>query len=80
MTFSVFWLSGQSRKKNMSGDVYEVEKLTASRVRRGIKQYLVKWRGHSKQTWEPQENILAPTLIENFNARQKKGKHASQSM
>lgn len=39
--------------------VYNVEKLIASRLQGGVKQYLVRWEGYTEKhdSWEPMENL-----------------------
>ena len=43
----------------MSDEEYEVEAIVGKRVKRGIVQYRVKWRGYdvSENTWEPVSNL-----------------------
>jgi len=38
---------------------YEVEEIINSRLRRGKLQYLIKWKGYTREnnTWEPEENV-----------------------
>jgi hypothetical protein len=40
-------------------DEYEVEKILGARKRKGIRQYLVKWKGYLENynQWEPEENL-----------------------
>uniref|UniRef100_A0A6P7GHV3 Polycomb group protein Pc-like n=1 Tax=Diabrotica virgifera virgifera TaxID=50390 RepID=A0A6P7GHV3_DIAVI len=42
------------------------ERITRKRIRKGVVEYLVKWKGWSQRhnTWEPEENILDNRLIE----------------
>ena len=46
-------------KFNKQDDKYEVEKIIKSRITKGIKEYLVLWRGYPKSmaTWIPAENL-----------------------
>merc|ERR1719220_3104935 len=48
--------------------VFAAERLTKKRRKAGRKEYLVKWKGWSPKysTWEPEENILDPRLIQIF--------------
>nr|XP_023016262.1 polycomb group protein Pc [Leptinotarsa decemlineata] len=45
--------------------VYAAERITRKRVRKGVVEYFVKWKGWSQRhnTWEPEENILDNRLI-----------------
>ena len=55
-------------------DVFAVEKLLKKRVKNGRTEYYVKWLNYSPPppkdcTWEAEENIYDPNLIQEFNAR-----------
>jgi hypothetical protein len=47
---------------------YEVEDIRAYRVKRGVGQYLVKWRGYGEHEseWRPVSEVDAPQLVERF--------------
>uniref|UniRef100_A0A3B4F1F7 Chromo domain-containing protein n=1 Tax=Pundamilia nyererei TaxID=303518 RepID=A0A3B4F1F7_9CICH len=51
--------------------VFAVESIEKKRSRKGRVEYLVKWRGWSPRynTWEPEENILDPRLLDAFQDR-----------
>lgn len=51
--------------------VFAVESIEKKRSRKGKVEYLVKWRGWSPKynTWEPEENILDPRLLDAFQDR-----------
>lgn len=53
--------------------VFAVESIEKKRSRKGRFEYLVKWRGWSPKynTWEPEENILDPRLLDAFQARER---------
>ncbi|XP_076001708.1 E3 SUMO-protein ligase CBX4-like [Genypterus blacodes] len=53
--------------------VFAVESIEKKRSRKGRIEYLVKWRGWSPKynTWEPEENILDPRLLDAFQARER---------
>ena len=48
--------------------VFNAEKILRHRVQNGQTQYLVKWSGYptSDATWEPEENLFDPRLLENY--------------
>ena len=50
--------------------IFRAEKLIDTRVRKGRREYLIKWEGFppSENTWEPEDNIYDPSLIEGFHA------------
>ena len=60
----------ESNSDSEPGDeVYEVESIQDDRTARsGFKEYLVKWTGYSKPTWEPAANIRsgAPRIVETY--------------
>ena len=37
--------------------MYEPEAITSERVKDGQREYLIKWKGYRRQTWEPEENL-----------------------
>jgi len=51
--------------------VFAAERITKKRLKNGQIEYLVKWKGWSPKysTWEPEENILDPRLIEIFKEK-----------
>ncbi|XP_010887624.1 E3 SUMO-protein ligase CBX4 [Esox lucius] len=53
--------------------VFAVESIEKKRNRKGRIEYLVKWRGWSPKynTWEPEENILDPRLLDAFQNRER---------
>ena len=53
-------------------EVYSVEKIVKKRVVEGRIQYLLKWVGYpdSENTWEPEDNLDCPDLIEQFEKQQ----------
>jgi len=55
-------------------EVYEVEKIIESRLRKGKKEYLIKWKGYDNEednTWEPLENLDCEDKITNFETKKK---------
>ena len=57
-----------SELQDLGEEVYAVEAITKKRLRKGKPEYLIKWKGWSARdsTWEPEENILDPRLIQQF--------------
>jgi len=62
-----------SSMDDMDGDdqVFAAEQITKKRLRKGRTEYLVKWKGWAPKfnTWEPEENILDPRLIQQFERK-----------
>lgn len=60
---------------------YEIERIVGRRVKNGIEQYRVKWRGYSWQenTWEPKDmfNEQGLNAIDLYNASLSQVKEAS---
>ena len=58
---------------NQTVTVFNAEKILKCRNKKGKTEYFVKWRGYPKSlsTWEPEENILDKSLIENFERSRK---------
>ncbi|KAJ0735535.1 putative chromatin remodeling & transcriptional activation CHROMO-DOMAIN family [Helianthus annuus] len=60
----------QERPKLAEG-FYEIEVIRKKRIRKGVKQYLIKWRGwpESANTWEPAESFTScPDVLEAFES------------
>ncbi|CAH2003320.1 unnamed protein product [Acanthoscelides obtectus] len=55
--------------------VYAAERIIKKRNRKGVTEYLVKWKGWSQKhnTWEPEENILDVRLIDLYERGQQRG-------
>ena len=55
-------------EEELGEQVFAVEAITKKRIKKGKVEYLVKWKGYSPRysTWEPEENILDPRLIQQF--------------
>ena len=52
---------------------FNIEEILDVRVKRGQKEYLLKWEGYdsSQNTWEPARNVDAPELVAAFEEKLK---------
>ncbi|XP_065639444.1 uncharacterized protein LOC136072218 [Hydra vulgaris] len=59
------------RMENLDSDIYKMEKIIKKRTRGRKIQYLIKWEGYpsSQNTWEPEENIFDPQVIQIINSK-----------
>ncbi|XP_050304834.1 polycomb group protein Pc-like [Anthonomus grandis grandis] len=59
--------------ESLGDRVYAAERIMKKRMRKGVVEYYVKWKGWSQKhnTWEPEENILDGRLIEQFEQSQR---------
>ena len=51
--------NSSSRTEQNSNQLYEIQKIIKRRVRKGIREVLIKWKGYpsSQNSWEPEENV-----------------------
>lgn len=58
------------KSKKPNEEVFSVEKITQKKIQDGKVFYLLKWHGYpeSENTWEPEENLSCPDLIERYEA------------
>lgn len=49
---------------------FDVEKILRKRTRNNRTEYLLKWFGCYKNTWEPQSNLNCPDLLYEFELAQ----------
>mmetsp|Transcript_46552 Transcript_46552/g.91589 ORF Transcript_46552/g.91589 Transcript_46552/m.91589 type:complete len:144 (+) Transcript_46552:1183-1614(+) len=54
---------------NGEEEFYEVEKVLKHRVRSKKREYLVKWEGYTKTTWEPESNLTKSLVAEFWRPR-----------
>lgn len=68
--------STQAGATDSSADGFAVESIVDKIVTPdGKVHYLLKWKGypHSDNTWEPEENLNCPELMEKFEKKRKAG-------
>lgn len=64
-------------KSDLEEEEYVVEKVVGKRIKDGVVQYRLKWKGYSdaENTWEPEDNCICHDLIAEYekNLAKKKG-------
>lgn len=65
--------SGSDGGSGEEEEEYTVEKILEKRMKGGKVEYLIKWEGYpdSENTWEPQDNLDCPDIINGFEAKTK---------
>lgn len=58
---------------NATEEEYEVERILDQRVRNGIPEYLIQWKGYTSDdnSWEPTKNLNCPDKVKEFKERNK---------
>ncbi|CAK9229645.1 unnamed protein product, partial [Sphagnum troendelagicum] len=66
-----------AREEVLEEGMFEIEAIRKKRIRKGKKEYFVKWRGWQEKdnTWEPYEHIQrCSDILEKFENRSRRGK------
>merc|ERR1711915_869822 len=69
------------RKREEEEGAYEVGRIIEVKFKKGkeneedLREFLIRWKGHGEEddSWEPEENLNCPDLIEKFMIKHKKG-------
>ena len=61
-------------KRKLDEDIYDVEEIKKHRVRNGLREYFVKWKGfpESSCTWEPESSFISPQILEDYHNEKEK--------
>uniref|UniRef100_A0A034VKJ4 Chromobox protein-like protein 3 n=1 Tax=Bactrocera dorsalis TaxID=27457 RepID=A0A034VKJ4_BACDO len=62
-------------------EVYEVKDIVGHKVEHGVTYYLIRWKGYTKDddTWEPEDTLSCPDIIERYQNKQSANKTNKKS-
>ncbi|XP_067640487.1 M-phase phosphoprotein 8 [Eurosta solidaginis] len=62
-------------------EVYEVKDIVGHKVEHGMTYYLIRWKGYTKDddTWEPEDTLSCPDIIEKYNNKKPASKTDKKS-
>ncbi|KAF0419068.1 chromatin organization modifier domain-containing protein [Gigaspora margarita] len=62
-------------------EIYEVEQVLQHKEKRGVKYYLIKWKGFGEDecTWEAETNVYADDLVEEYWTKKKEEEEETAS-
>jgi Chromo (CHRromatin Organisation MOdifier) domain len=76
--FHISLLSKTSNPESTSDEdlteEYEVEKILDKRIKKGVTEYLIRWKGYESEedTWEPTNNLNCHEIVTEFERNQKR--------